>query len=50
MKTLEGDGGNAGVSSAVQAVIDFYGPVDLTTDEAKKAGAVIDFMGGKRVR
>lgn len=48
VKALEGNGGNAGVSSAVQAAIDFYGPVDLTADEAKKAGAVIDFMGGKR--
>lgn len=33
-KALEGNGGNAGVSSAVQAVINFYGPVDLTADEA----------------
>jgi len=47
VKSLEGDGGNAGASSAVQAVIDFYGPVDLTADEAKKAGVVKDFMGGK---
>ncbi len=28
--TLEGDGGYAGVSSRVQAVVDYYGPTDLT--------------------
>ncbi|MDM8005241.1 MAG: alpha/beta hydrolase [Phycisphaerae bacterium] len=48
VKALEGNGGNAGASSAVQAVINFYGPVDLTADEAKRAGAVIDFMGGRK--
>lgn len=44
---LEGEGGNPGVSSRVQAVIDFYGPTDLTTDFARKQGVVKDFMGGK---
>ncbi len=29
---LDGDCGHAGVSSAVQAVVDIYGPADLTTD------------------
>jgi acetyl esterase/lipase len=29
---FEGTGGHAGVSSAVQAVVDIYGPADLTTD------------------
>ena len=29
--------GNAGVSSAVQAVVDFYGPADLTTSDAQRA-------------
>lgn len=47
VKSLEGEGGNPGVSSRVQAVINFYGPTDLTTDFARKAGVVIDFMGGK---
>ncbi len=28
--------GNAGVSSAVQAVVDFYGPTDLTTSDAQR--------------
>ncbi|MBN2329945.1 MAG: alpha/beta hydrolase [Candidatus Omnitrophica bacterium] len=42
---LEGEGGHAGVSSRVQAVINFYGPVDLTTDFAKKQGVVADFLG-----
>ncbi len=48
VKTLEGDGGNPGVSSGVQAVIDFYGPVDLTAEVAQQAGVVVDFMGGKK--
>ncbi len=29
-KSLEGDGGYAGVSSAVQAVVDYFGPTDFT--------------------
>ncbi len=32
VSALEGDCGHAGVSSRVQAVVDIYGPVDLTTD------------------
>jgi acetyl esterase/lipase len=43
---LEGEGGHAGVSSRVAAVVDFYGPVDLTTDTAREAGAVQKFLGG----
>jgi len=46
---LEGNGGHSGVSSRVQTVVDFYGPVDLTTDFAKIKGPVRDFMGGKRL-
>jgi acetyl esterase/lipase len=42
---LEGDGGNPGVSSAVQAVIDYYGPTDLTTEVGRKTGVVKDFVG-----
>jgi acetyl esterase/lipase len=33
VKEYEGDGGWPGVSSAVQAVVDFYGPTDLTAAE-----------------
>ena len=44
---LEGNGGNPRVSSSVQAVVDFYGPYDLTTDFARKAGVVKKFLGDK---
>jgi len=44
---LEGDGGHAEASSGVQAVVNFYGPCDLTTDFAKKQDVVKKFMGGK---
>ena len=47
VRALEGDGGHADVSSRVQAVIDFYGPTDLTTEFARSADVVKDFMGGK---
>jgi acetyl esterase/lipase len=33
VKAYEGDGGYPGVSSAVQAVVDFYGPTDFITPE-----------------
>jgi acetyl esterase/lipase len=46
-KLLEGDP-NPGVSSRVQAVVNFYGPTDLTAEEARKAGVVVDFLGGKQ--
>jgi acetyl esterase/lipase len=42
---LEGDGGNQGVSSRVQAVVNFYGPTDLTTPFARNNGVVSDFIG-----
>jgi len=45
--SLEGNGGNNDISSRVCAVVNFYGPTDLTTDFAKKQGVVEDFMGGK---
>lgn len=45
--SLEGAGGNPGVSSRVCAVVDFYGPTDLTTDYARKQKLVTDFLGGK---
>ncbi|MCI0492184.1 MAG: exo-alpha-sialidase [Planctomycetes bacterium] len=44
---LEGKGGNPDVSSRVQAVVDLYGPTDLTTDFAKVKGEVIKFLGDK---
>ncbi len=42
---LEGEGGNPDVSSAVQAVVNFYGPWDLTADIAKESGDVKGFLG-----
>lgn len=33
VKNFEGDGGYPGVSSTVQAVVDFYGPTDFVTPE-----------------
>lgn len=45
---LEGKGGNAETSSRIQAVVNLYGPTDLTTDFAKSRGEVIGFLGGKK--
>lgn len=45
MKNLEGTGGNAATSSAVQAVVDFYGPTDLTTELGKTSDIVKRFFG-----
>jgi len=45
--SLEGSGGNANVSSRVCAVVNFYGPTDLTTDFAREQGVLKDFMGGR---
>lgn len=36
-----------GVNSKVQAVVDFYGPVDLTAQEARVHGGVRKFLQGK---
>jgi acetyl esterase/lipase len=44
---LEGSGGNNNVSSRVSAVVNFYGPTDLTTDFAKEQELVNKFIGGK---
>jgi acetyl esterase/lipase len=41
---LEGDSGHAGVSSAVAAVVDLYGPVDLTTPDAVDNSTVTRFF------
>jgi len=46
---LEGDGGNAGVSSAVQSVVNVYGPSDFTRSYGKSVDAaeVLPlFLGG----
>ena len=42
---LEGTGGHNGVSSRVAAVVDLYGPVDLTTPYARTHDLVTDFIG-----
>lgn len=44
---LEGNGGHPGVSSRVAAVVDLYGPTDLTVPFAQEAGVVQDFLGKK---
>lgn len=44
---FESDCGPADVSSRVQAVINFYGPADLTTRFSRGNRVVVDFMGGK---
>ena len=46
-KDLEGSGGWPGVSSKVQAVVDIYGPSDLTVPILRDAGSVRQFLGGK---
>ena len=43
---LEGDGGHEGVGSRVQAVVNFYGPTDMTTEFAREKGVVEKFLGG----
>ena len=45
-KRLEGHGGNAEVSSHVNAVVNLYGPYDLTTPFAQQADVVRKFLGG----
>ncbi len=42
---FEGEGGNPGVSSAVQAVVNFYGPYDLTAEIARDSKEVLEFLG-----
>ena len=45
IEEFEGTGGNAEISSRVQAVINLYGPTDLTTESAREQSAVVDFLG-----
>jgi acetyl esterase/lipase len=47
MPDLEGKGGNSQSSSRVQAVVNLYGPTDLTTQFARTKGVVMDFLDGK---
>lgn len=44
---LEGDGGNPEVSSRVQAVVNLYGPADLTTPFGVESPLVKNFLGGR---
>ncbi len=44
---LEGNGGNSDTSSRVQAIVNIYGPTDLTTQFARTKEIVMDFLGGK---
>jgi acetyl esterase/lipase len=44
---LEGSAGNPSISSRVQAVVNLYGPVDLTTEFAQKAESVRRFLDNK---
>ncbi|MBX3444480.1 MAG: alpha/beta hydrolase [Planctomyces sp.] len=48
---LDGDGGSPGVSSRVQAVVNIYGPCDLTTDFVRENAAAKNlcrgFFGGE---
>jgi acetyl esterase/lipase len=45
---LDRSGGHAHVSSCVQAVINFYGPADLTTPFAIKQPDLHSFLSGKK--
>lgn len=44
---LEGTGGNPDESSRIQAVVNFYGPTDLTTEFARDNDVVVKFLGGE---
>lgn len=44
---FEGDGGHAEQSSAVQAVVDFYGPCDLTDPLSRNHPVILKLYGGK---
>ena len=44
---LEGAGGHAEYSSAVQAVVNLYGPTDLTPEEFHEHPTLVSFFGGK---
>ncbi len=48
VKELEGKGGHQQMSSKVQAVVNLYGPSDLTVPIAKGSDLVQRFLGGKK--
>ena len=45
VSNLEGSGGNNDQSSRVQAVVNLYGPVDLTTPYARSHNLITNFIG-----
>jgi acetyl esterase/lipase len=47
VKELEGDGGYSEESSAVQVVVDLYGPTDITVPTARNNPTAKQFFGGK---
>jgi acetyl esterase/lipase len=47
-KELEGTGGYQDVSSKVQAVVNIYGPCDLTVPRTRDADSVRQFLAGKK--
>ena len=47
VKDLEGDGGHSDVSSRPQAVVNLYGPTDLTTPFGIASPLVRDFLNGR---
>jgi acetyl esterase/lipase len=47
--SFEGQSGTSGVSSRVAAVVDFYGPANLTTPFGQAASVVRDFLGKKYI-
>jgi len=47
LKDLEGSGGYPDVSSRVSAIVNFYGPTDLTTPFATNSGLVKALLSGK---
>lgn len=47
---LEGTGGHQEYSSAVQAVVNLYGPVDMTLEEFHENKTLLDFFGGKHFK
>ena len=48
VKELEGQGGHQQVSSRPQAVVNLYGPSDLTTPLGQASDLVHKFLGGKK--
>jgi acetyl esterase/lipase len=49
VEELDGTGGHAGVSSRVRAIVNLYGPTDLTVPVATDDGKVVEFLKGKKI-